>query len=125
AGALYQKKAVAIAVEARCLRVGPDPRLAPERGDALRQRLGRPDVAMHEGVRRGSLFLAQLLQAGRDLLEGLRQRFVELGVRRLGSAPQRVTRAFAGGARGVADVIGRNPHRDPPAEGWQWLIRSV
>src|SRR2546430_10026923 len=55
---------------------------------------------MHEGVRRGSLFLAQLLQAGRDLLERLRQRLVELGIRRLGSAPQRVTRAFAGGARG-------------------------
>ena len=112
---LHEEDAVPIAVEARRFGISPDQRLAAERRDDLAERLGRPDIAMHEGVRSGSLFLAQLLQTGRDLLERLREGLVELGIRWFGSATQRIARALAGGARRVADVVGGNPHRGPRA----------
>src|SRR5439155_1349484 len=65
-----------------------------------------------------SLFLAERFQAGGDLLERLGERLVEFSVRRLGGAAQRIAHALAGGARGVTDVVGGNPHWRPRDRGF-------
>src|SRR5439155_16219514 len=70
-----------------------------------------------------SLFLAERFQAGGDLLERLGERLVEFSVRRLGGAAQRIAHALAGGARGVTDVVGGNPHRRPRDRGFGCRIR--
>src|SRR5206468_3632755 len=64
-----------------------------------------------------SLFLAEGFHAGGDLLQRLGERLVEFSVRHLGGAggraAERIARVFAGGARGMTDVISGNPHGRP------------
>src|SRR2546430_8585815 len=64
-----------------------------------------------------SLLLAERVEAGGELLERLGEGLVEFSIRRLGRAAQRIAGAFAGGARGVADVVGGNLHRGPRDRG--------
>src|SRR5687767_2560461 len=70
-----------------------------------------------------SLTLGDLLQAGGDLLEGLRQRLVELRVGLRGAAHGGIHVDLPGEPRGVTDVIGGR-HSAGRAAGGLWTSHS-
>src|SRR5690348_18244205 len=70
----------------------------------------RDDVSTRLG---SILSLAQQVEPGRYLFQGLGEGPVEFRIRGFRRSAEWVACAFAGGARRVADVIGRDSHRRP------------
>jgi hypothetical protein len=77
--------------------------------DDVGERLRGIDEAIHAALRR-SLLPPELLQPGRDLVQGFREGLVEFGVRGGRFAAQRVACVLARRPRGMTNVLGGYAH---------------